>query len=67
MRIINKELDRFTAQGPWLLGIYSDLNMSAIDGCLGRLSTALEKFKVCPTSKSDVHGCAINITLSPAL
>ena len=52
--MINKELDRFTAQGPWLLGIYSDLNMSAVDACLGRLSTALEKFKVCPTS--DTHG-----------
>jgi hypothetical protein len=47
-------LDEFAAQGSWLLGIYSNLNMSAIDGCLDRLSTALEKFKVYPTS--DDHG-----------
>ena len=37
-----------------MLGIYSDLNTSSVDSCLDRLSTALEKFKVCPTS--DVHG-----------
>ena len=53
LRTINEELDKITRQRPWLLGIYSDLNMSAVDGCLDRLSTALEKFKVCLTS--DVH------------
>ena len=57
LNIINEELDKITAQGPWLVGIYSDLNTSAVDGCLDRLSTALEKFKVCPTS--DVHGLGL--------
>ena len=52
--MINEELDKITAQGRWLLGIYSDLNTSAVDGCLDRLSTALEKFKVRPAS--DAHG-----------
>ena len=52
--MINDELDKITSQGPWLLGIYSDLNTSAVDGCLDRLSIALEKFKACLTS--DVHG-----------
>ena len=52
--MINEELDKITAQGPWLLGIYSDLNSNPVDDCLNRLSTALEKFKVCSTS--DVHG-----------
>jgi hypothetical protein len=50
------ELDKFTAQGPWLLGIYSDLYTSAVDSCLGRLSIALEKFKVCPTSDENGLG-----------
>ena len=50
LKTINEELDKITAQGPWLLGIYSDLNMSAVDGCLERLSTSLEKFKVRPAS-----------------
>ena len=54
LRTINEELEKITAQGPWLLGIYSELNTSAVDGCLDRLSTALEKFKVCPTS--DIYG-----------
>ena len=54
LRTINEDLEKITAQGPWLVGIYSDLNASAVDDCLGRLSTALEKFKVCSTS--DVHG-----------
>ena len=49
-----EELDKFTAQDSWRLGIYSDLNSTAVDDCLNRLSTALEKFKVCPTS--DVLG-----------
>ena len=60
---INEELDKITSQGPWLLGIYSDLNVRAVDDCLDRLSMALEKFKVCPTS--DVHGL-VDISLSPA-
>jgi len=46
LRKINEELDKITAQGPWLLGMYSDLNASAVDGCLDRLSTSLEKFKL---------------------
>ena len=53
LKMINEELDKITAQGPWLLGIYRDLNASAVDGCLDRLSTALEKFKVRPAS--DAH------------
>ena len=44
----HEELDKITA------GIYSDLNSTAVDDCLNRLSTALEKFKVCPSF--DVHG-----------
>ena len=54
LKTINKELDEITAQGRWKLGIFSDLNTTAIDGCLNRLSTALENFKVCPAS--DIHG-----------
>jgi hypothetical protein len=47
-------LEKVAARGPWLQEIYSDLNTSTVDDCLGRLSAALEKFKVCSTS--DVHG-----------
>ena len=52
--MIKEDLDKITAQGRWKIGIFSDLNKTAVDGCLDRLSTALEKFKVCLAS--DVHG-----------
>ena len=54
LETINKDLDEITAQGRWKLAIFSDLNTTAVDGCLNRLSTALEKFKVCSATK--VHG-----------
>ena len=54
LETINKDLDGIAAQGGWKLGIFSDLNMTAVDGCLDRLSTALENFKVCLAS--DAHG-----------
>ena len=54
LETINKDLDEIAAQGRWKLGIYSDINMTVVDGCLDRLSTAIENFKVCLTS--DVYG-----------
>ena len=53
LETINKDLDEIAAQGRWKLGIFSDLNATAVDGCLNRLSAALENFKVC--AASDVH------------
>ena len=54
LETINKDLDEIAAQGRWKLRIFNDLNTTAVDGCLDHLSTALEKFKVCPAS--DIHG-----------
>ena len=54
LETINKDLDEISAQGRWKLGIFSDLNTTAVNGCLNHLSAALENFKVCATS--DVHG-----------
>ena len=54
LKTINNDLDEISAQGRWKLGIFSDLNTTAVDGCLNRLSVALENFKVCAVS--DVHG-----------
>ena len=50
LETINKDLDEIAGQGRWKLGIFTDLNMTVVDGCLDRLSTAIENFKVCPTS-----------------
>ena len=54
LETINNDLDNITEQGRCKLKIFGDLNATAVDGCLNRLSTALENFKVCPAS--DVHG-----------
>ena len=54
LETIKKDLDEIAAQSRWKLGIFSDLNTTAVDGCLNQLSTALEKFKV--SAASDVHG-----------
>ena len=66
LKTINEDLDKIAAQDSWRLGIYSDLSTTAVDDCLNRLSTALEKFKVCHTS--DVHGLGweLDMTLSTA-
>ena len=54
LETIKEDLDKITAQGRWKIGIFSDLNTKAVDGCLNNLSTALEKFTVRPVS--DLHG-----------
>ena len=54
LEMINEDLIKITAQGRWKLGIFSDLNTTAVDGCLDSLSTALEKFKVCLAT--NIHG-----------
>ena len=66
LKTINEELDKIAAQGPWKLGIYSDLNTRAVDDCLNRLTTALEKFKVCPTFDLLSLGREFDMTLSTA-
>jgi hypothetical protein len=66
LKTIKGDLDKITAQGAWRLGVYIDLNMTAVDDCLNRLSTALEKFKVCPTSDIQGLGRALDMTLFTA-
>jgi len=45
--MIDKELTEIRKQNEWLQGLYTDLNMEAVEGCLDQLSAANEKFKVC--------------------
>jgi hypothetical protein len=44
---INHELTEIREQNGWLTALYKDLNMSRVESCLERLSTALERFKAC--------------------
>ena len=45
--MIDKELTEIRKQNEWLQGLYTNLNMDAIERCLNQLSAAQEKFKVC--------------------
>ena len=65
LNTIKKELDKIASQAPWKLVLYSDLNTSAVNACLDRLSIALEKFKVVLTS--DTHCFAVDSSLSPEI
>ena len=66
LRTIHGELADITKQGRWKNVFYKDLNSSAVDTCLNRLSTALEKFKVC-ICILEVNGSALDITLFSSL
>jgi len=55
LTMINKELTEVREQNRWLTVFYKDLNMSPVESCLNRLSTSLEKFKVC-LCKYHVYG-----------
>jgi hypothetical protein len=46
--MIDKELAELRSQNEWLQGLYTNLNMDAVESCLNQLSTAQDKFKVCP-------------------
>ena len=45
--MIEKELSEIRKQNKWLQGLYTDLNMEAVEDCLNQLSAANDKFKVC--------------------
>jgi len=56
--MIDKELTEIRKQNEWLQGLYTDLNMEAVEGCLDQLSAAHEKFKVCAAvtqNEADIH------------
>src|SRR5260221_11738986 len=46
LKKIEKELTEIRKQNEWLQGLYTDLNMDAVDSCLSQLSIAQERFKV---------------------
>ena len=56
--MIDKELTEIRKQNEWLQGLYTDLNMEAVEGCLDQLSAAHEKFTVCAAiipNEADIH------------
>ena len=44
---INEDLTRISARNRWVIATYKQLNMNALDECMNRLSTAIQKFTVC--------------------
>ena len=47
LKSINKHLEKISAQNRWVIAVYKQLNMNAIEKCMNRLSTAMQKFTVC--------------------
>jgi hypothetical protein len=47
LKTIDKELSELRNQNEWLQGLYTDVNIEAVESCINQLSTAQEKFKVC--------------------
>jgi hypothetical protein len=44
---INEDLTKISAQNRWVIAVYRQPNMKALDECMDRLSTAMQKFTVC--------------------
>ena len=44
---INEDLTKISAQNRWVMTIYKQPNMNALDECMDRLSNAMQKFTVC--------------------
>ena len=44
---INRDLREINVQNRWVIAFYKELNMGMLEDCMNRLSTALERFKVC--------------------
>ena len=47
LKTINKDLTKISAQNRWVIAVYKQRNLNALEGCMNRLSTAMQKFTVC--------------------
>ena len=47
LKSINKDLEKISAQNRWVIAVYKQPNMNAIENCMNRLSIAMQKFTVC--------------------
>ena len=43
---INEDLTKISAQNRWVMTIYKQPNLDALDDCMNRLSNAMQKFTV---------------------
>ena len=64
---INEDLSKISAQNRWVIAVYKEPNMNALDECMNRLSNAMQKFTVCIRT-NDVMGLIwrTKITIYPA-
>ena len=44
---INEDLTKISAQNRWVMAVYKQRNMNALEECMNRLSAAMQKFTVC--------------------
>ena len=47
LKTINEDLTKISAHNRWVLAVYKEPNMKALEECMNRLSTAMQRFTVC--------------------
>ena len=47
LETINEDLSKISAQNRWVIAVYKQYNINALEECMDRLSTAMQKFTVC--------------------
>ena len=47
LETINEDLSKISTQNRWVIAVYKQSNMKALEECMNRLSTAMQKFTVC--------------------
>ena len=44
---INEDLTKISSQNRWVIAVYKEPNMTMLEKCMNRLSTAMQRFTVC--------------------
>ena len=65
LETINEDLTKISGQNRWVIAVYKEHNMIALEECMNRLSTAMQKFTVC-ISTNDGSGLGLKFTISSA-
>ena len=66
LETINEDLSKISAQNRWVIAIYKQNNVNALEECMNRLSTAMQKFMVCIWTNGRSGLGKLKFTISPA-
>ena len=66
LETINEDLTKISAQNRWVLAVYKQPNMKALEECMNRLSTTMQKFTVCIWTNDSFGLGQLKFSISPA-